>query len=620
MNNKNLFFWKLGELKVEDQVYKLPTSYLARKSTKFNDLLGRQANGSAANGGSNKISPVQLDGVSKVDFETFLSVVLEFKVEPAFHSDEDWMVVLKLANLWGFGELRKIAIETLTNSQTAGWSATDYVLFGRQFEVEKWVHSGYSQLVERSMKVTEAEAEEIGWKTALKLGHVREDIAALKGPGRAGSVPNDPGHPDPTSSATDKCDTPASPPPKFSFEWPKVEPFVWKALVDRAFQVELKSLREVGAVLDASPPVSEKAPCNEKGGNKEGVTNQIRSDSSYHLIMTTVKEPYSDMAIFEVEGQLYRTSTTYLRKHSAIFHDLFELPPSSEAGAEGQSTESPIRLEGVSGVDFERFLSVVNELKLAPVNRSANEWRSVLKLANLWGLRALRKLVIDTLSQWTNLPAVYKIQAGRNHKVEEWVRTGYKSLIERKEKLSEREAEALGWTTALKICHLREDYRGQPGTLQSPAQLSESSFTETFGEELDDIRKAEDALNVPPPTPEGLQEENQLVARQQMERNMRVLSEEIDASLKTQISILESLRQRLGSGEAIPDAEVSRLLKLAKAQEERTGEQQGTEVIEWKTVFSRVKQDQHGDLNEWDRKDLAKIMKELEADATSKGG
>ena len=59
-----------------------------------------------------------------------------------------------------------------------------------------------------------------------------------------------------------------------------------------------------------------------------------------------------------MENELFKIPTNYLKQYSAIFNDMFALNPLPGAGVEGQSDETPIRLDGVSKIDFERFLEV----------------------------------------------------------------------------------------------------------------------------------------------------------------------------------------------------------------------------------------------------------------------
>ncbi|KAF4600052.1 putative asparagine--tRNA ligase, cytoplasmic [Pleurotus pulmonarius] len=221
---------------------------------------------------------------------------------------------------------------------------------------------------------------------------------------------------------------------------------------------------------------------------------------------------------------------------------MFTLNPLPGAGVEGQSDETPIRLDGVSKIDFERT-------QVEPAKTfSTSHWLSVLKLANLWGFAHLRQTAIRKLSSassGTLLPAFRATECvyyGRLHKVEQWVEQGYAELVDRREKINEADAECLGWKAALTLCHLREDFArkskpdavgflatSSPGPSSFSFPPSNSTITQAhlaaprssvipvtgpkpptpavntavrqaFSVELRDIREAASALSVPAPT------------------------------------------------------------------------------------------------------------------------
>ncbi|KAJ7625578.1 hypothetical protein FB45DRAFT_921805 [Roridomyces roridus] len=107
---------------------------------------------------------------------------------------------------------------------------------------------------------------------------------------------------------------------------------------------------------------------------------------------------YMENVIFLVENQLFKVPRYRFENNSEIFKTAFELPVTDSA--EGQSDEDPIKLEGISSVDFERVLGV-----LYPANSYKTEtmpkehWISVLKLATLWRMLDVRDLAIANLDR-----------------------------------------------------------------------------------------------------------------------------------------------------------------------------------------------------------------------------
>lgn len=75
----------------------------------------------------------------------------------------------------------------------------------------------------------------------------------------------------------------------------------------------------------------------------------------------------------------------------------------------------------------------------------------------MWGFQEIRDKAIQALTKALEVDAVGKINMGREYCVPEWLVGGYRSLIEREEKLSEVEASKLGFETAWKLSQMRED-------------------------------------------------------------------------------------------------------------------------------------------------------------------
>lgn len=88
-----------------------------------------------------------------------------------------WLSVLKLANLWGFNDLRRKAIGAISSGEL---SIMERLSYGRLLKVEKWVAQGYTELVDRREMMTEAEVGQIGWNAMLKICKLREEFYSLK--------------------------------------------------------------------------------------------------------------------------------------------------------------------------------------------------------------------------------------------------------------------------------------------------------------------------------------------------------------------------------------------------------------------------------------------------------
>lgn len=72
----------------------------------------------------------------------------------------------------------------------------------------------------------------------------------------------------------------------------------------------------------------------------------------------------------KVERELLKIPTAYLTQYSTIFNEMLtpKLPPG--AAARGQCDDNPIILDGVSKLDFERFLTTVFRLCVSLVHQT----------------------------------------------------------------------------------------------------------------------------------------------------------------------------------------------------------------------------------------------------------
>ncbi|KAJ7125209.1 hypothetical protein C8R44DRAFT_782592 [Mycena epipterygia] len=167
---------------------------------------------------------------------------------------------------------------------------------------------------------------------------------------------------------------------------------------------------------------------------------------------------YLETVVFQVQSTLFRVPRYQFERHSEIFAATFTLP---QAGgiSEGSEDKNPIKLEGISHLDFQRLLKVLYPLTAIPKTPELHgyEWISVLKLANLWHFLEVRELAIEQLtSHAQSLDCIERILFGRQYGVAAWLRSGYTDLAQRKAPISVEEAAKISWEVALQIYQARE--------------------------------------------------------------------------------------------------------------------------------------------------------------------
>lgn len=88
---------------------------------------------------------------------------------------------------------------------------------------------------------------------------------------------------------------------------------------------------------------------------------------------------------------------------------------------------------------------------------SAMEWTSVLKLSTMWNFEDLRDLAIQTMSHLP-LDPVERAALASEYNIDEWLLPALNELAQREEPIGIKEANRLGWETALQIAAVRESF------------------------------------------------------------------------------------------------------------------------------------------------------------------
>ncbi|KAL1760311.1 hypothetical protein FB107DRAFT_287133 [Schizophyllum commune] len=156
----------------------------------------------------------------------------------------------------------------------------------------------------------------------------------------------------------------------------------------------IDTLRSIDSVDDVPSMAGGKASSNEHGA--EGDCGTLANDGS---LPTTKNHPrfFLDPRTVEFvldDGTLYRVFRHFFELHSPEFVAKYLLDDSS----------GPVQLFGVSGVDFDRFLSLMYPSELAGCDvKTPSEWISVLRLAIKWSFPALRARAIKEIERIGNV-------------------------------------------------------------------------------------------------------------------------------------------------------------------------------------------------------------------------
>ncbi|KAK0454427.1 hypothetical protein EV421DRAFT_1896351 [Armillaria borealis] len=168
---------------------------------------------------------------------------------------------------------------------------------------------------------------------------------------------------------------------------------------------------------------------------------------------------YWENIVVQVEDTLFRFPKHHLMRKSEVFRSMLSMPQ-GKSEPEGVSDDHPIKLRGVSKIEFERLLQVLHPIDAQKQPQlSMDAWLSVLKLSGLWRLADTRNIAISRLTtlMW-KIDPVDRVILGRRYSVAQWLSSGFMDLVHRVEMVSEEEAEKIGLETALQIQRVRETF------------------------------------------------------------------------------------------------------------------------------------------------------------------
>ncbi|GBE86157.1 hypothetical protein SCP_0900340 [Sparassis crispa] len=176
-------------------------------------------------------------------------------------------------------------------------------------------------------------------------------------------------------------------------------------------------------------------------------------------------EFYFEYIVFLVEGTLFKVTRRNLESDSEVFRDMFAMPVSGNATADGSDDEHPLRLEGVAKEDFAQLLRVIYPKYYEQSEQlTSEEWISVLKLSSMWNFERIRTTAIRNLSHNMQGDPVGRLVLSKKYAIGEWMVPALNALARRTQPLQRADVDAIGLDDALKLAEVREVFRGSNST------------------------------------------------------------------------------------------------------------------------------------------------------------
>ncbi|EJC98678.1 uncharacterized protein FOMMEDRAFT_143095 [Fomitiporia mediterranea MF3/22] len=169
-----VFYFDMTIFQVEDYLFKVPRRPFEDQSDIFRSMFLLPQGQSKLVEGMSDENPLVLEGISKKDFRAFLQVLLP----PTFgedmdYSEEEWLSVLSLSNMWGFTRIRQTAIEKLQNNSI---DLITKIELAHKYDIREWLFGAYLALGKRAEPLSVGEGARLGYDFALKMATVREQL------------------------------------------------------------------------------------------------------------------------------------------------------------------------------------------------------------------------------------------------------------------------------------------------------------------------------------------------------------------------------------------------------------------------------------------------------------
>ncbi|KAH8111838.1 hypothetical protein DFH11DRAFT_1512330 [Phellopilus nigrolimitatus] len=168
------FYFSMTIFQVEGCLFKVPRKPFEEQSEIFRSMFSLPQESNAMVEGMTDDKPLILDSVKKADFRAFLQVLFPPSYgEEIPLSEQEWLSVLGLANMWSFTKIRQTAIEKLQHNSI---DLITKVELAHRYDIREWLYGAYLALGKRLDPLSVEESARLGYDFAIKMGHVRERL------------------------------------------------------------------------------------------------------------------------------------------------------------------------------------------------------------------------------------------------------------------------------------------------------------------------------------------------------------------------------------------------------------------------------------------------------------
>jgi hypothetical protein len=177
------FFLTGGDLHlvVKEWRFRVHSYFFTRESQHFKQRLAISDSFDLQGNGSSMSSAIVLDDydITPEEFDSFLKVFYnpKYYFYDLERPHEEWAAILKLSNLWGFDNVKQLAIREL---QELEMSLVDRIVLYQDHDVDADLRVPlYVELASREATLDHEESTRLGFRTAIVIFQARERLRSL---------------------------------------------------------------------------------------------------------------------------------------------------------------------------------------------------------------------------------------------------------------------------------------------------------------------------------------------------------------------------------------------------------------------------------------------------------
>jgi hypothetical protein len=153
----------ITDFMVEGTVFRVHRYFLDRECSNFPRTTNR-ADGM-----------IELEGVTKLEFESLLDLFYEGKPNEKFLPLDAWIAILSISTRYQMEVVRAHSIDQINNF-VPRIDPTKQVVLARKCDVPEWLSGAYTALCQRKEPISPEEGRELGIETMAQLSEIRERL------------------------------------------------------------------------------------------------------------------------------------------------------------------------------------------------------------------------------------------------------------------------------------------------------------------------------------------------------------------------------------------------------------------------------------------------------------